>query len=558
MKIPIDVGMYWVNKMEKSKTIHLEKPNTLSDFLTQEERWNIVSLKITGLIGHKDFDDVLDDMCDVYGLYDDDDNWMPDYNESAAIRHLDLGEATYVDGDDLPYFGYNAQLETFILPKGIKSTLDGEEFETGLSESEMLKTLVLPEGLKSVGGFHSCPKLKEVILPEGLEEIGWNAFAGCTAITSIRIPASVRWFFGNSFAGCKIKAYEVDSENPYFTAVDGVVYSKDLTTLVAFPSAYPHERYVVPETTRIIEKSAFEDSCISDVELPIGLTSIKDYVFQGSNIRKIELPDTVTELGELVFRFCNNLEHIRLSNGLSTIPRQTFSRCPKLKSLEIPSSVKRIYYSAIAWSDGLEQLKLNDGLEEIVDEGPMLGVNGGLREVNLPKTLKKVPGGVFNYSPFIKEFCLDPENPYFSIIDSALCSKDGKTIYSVPDYHKCSYDVPEGIEAIAERAFAFLPELHTIGLPSTLRTIECRAFQGCESLTRIQIPAGVTKVHIDAFMSNGLKDIVMESAVPPKMTGILKDNEWRYRKVNLLVPAEAVTAYQQAPGWKSFNVKTNE
>ena len=203
-------------------------------------------------------------------------------------------------------------------------------------------------------------------------------------------------------------------------------------------------------------------------------------------------------------------------------------------------------------------MKLNDGLEEIVDEGPMSGVNGYLREVNFPKTLKKVPGGVFNYSPLIKDFSLDPENPYFSIIDNALCSKDGKTIYSVPDYHRCSYDVPEGIEVIAERAFSYLPDLCHIGLPSTLRTIECRAFQGCESLTCIQIPAGVTKVHIDALWADNLKDIVMESAEPPEMTGILKDDEWRYRKVNLLVPTESVTAYKQASGWESFNVKANE
>ena len=544
------------NRPIESRIIHLEEPNTLSNFLTQEERQKIVSLKITGLIGRKDFDDVLDEMCHAHGEFDEYDDFTPDFEYTPALRHLDLGEATYVDGDNLPCFGYIAQLETFILPKGIKSTL--EEFETGLSESEMLKTLVLPEGLKIVGGFMSCPNLTGLVLPEGLEEIYSYAFNGCTAITSIRIPASVSKFDGSCFARCEIKAYEVDSENPYFTAIDGVVYSKDLTTLVAFPSAYPHEHYVVLDTTRIIGGGAFEFSCISDIELPVGLTSIKNCAFDGSKIRKIELPDTVTELGELVFRFCYNLEHIQLSNGLSTISPQTFSRCPKLKILEIPSSVKRIYYSAIAWSDGLEQLKLNDGLEEIVDEGPMLGVNGGLREVNLPKTLKKVPGGVFNYSPFIKEFSLDPENPYFSIIDSALCSKDGKTIYSVPDYHRCSYDVPEGIEVIAERAFAFLPELHTIGLPSTLRTIECRAFQGCKSLTSIQIPAGVTKVHIDALWADNLKDVVMESSVPPEMTGTLKADEWRYRKVNLLVPAESVTAYKQAPGWKCFNVKANE
>jgi hypothetical protein len=541
--------------MEKSKVIHLKEANTLSNFLTPEERFGVVSLKITGFVGRKDFDDVLDDMCDVYGLYDDDDNWIPDYEESAAIRHLDMGEATYVDGDNLPYFGYHVQLETFILPKGIKSTIDGDGFESGLSESEMLKTLVLPEGLKNVDGFWSCPNLKDVVLPEGLEGIGCHAFRGCTAITSIRIPASVKYLYGSSFSGCKIKAYEIDDKNPYFTVVDGVVFSKDLTTLVAFPSAYPHEHYVVPSTTRIIGKCAFEDSCISYVELPIGLLSIKESAFSASHIRKIEIPNTVTELGEMVFRHCYNLEHIQLSKGLSKIPRMTFSGCIKLKSLELPSSVKSICYSAIAWCDALEYLKLNNGLEEIVDEGPMLGVNGDLKEVNFPITLNKVPGGVFNYSSYIKEFNLAPDNPYFSIIDSALCSKDGKTIYSVPDFLRCSYKIPEGVEVIAERAFAFLPELHTIELPSTLRTIECRAFQGCKSLTQIQIPAGVVKVHIDALWADNLKNILMESSVPPEMNGYIRDDEWRYRDVNLFVPEESVAAYKKALGWRSFNVK---
>jgi hypothetical protein len=538
--------------MEKSKVIHLEEANTLSNFLTSEERHTLVSLKITGSIGLKDFD-VLDDMCTAWGEYDEYDNFIPNYEESPALRVLNMGEAAFVEGDCLPDFGYHPLLETLILPYNIQKV--GVEIDSGLCESDSLQNLILPKGLKVVGGFMNCPRLTNLILPEGLEEIQHFAFCGCKSITKIRIPASVKSMEGSSFCGCSITAFEMDSKNPFYTVVDGVVFSKDLTTLVAFPSAYPHDRYTIPDTTRIIGESAFDDSRISYVEIPEGLSSIKRGAFAGSNIRKIEIPNTVTELGELVFRFCRNLEKIQLSNSLLSIPRQTFSNCPKLKHLEIPGNVRRIYYSAIAWCNGLEFLKLNDGLEEIVDEGPMLGVSGDLQEVNFPKTLKKVPGGVFNYSPFIKEFCLDPENPYFSIIESALCSKDGKTIYSVPDVNRCSYVIPEGIEVIAERAFAFLPKLSTIALPSSLRTIECRAFQGCDSLTHITIPMGVNKVHIDSLWADNLKEIVMESSVLPEMTGYIRDDEWRYRDVSLLVPEEAVTAYEKAVGWKSFNVK---
>ena len=175
--------------MEKRKVIHLEEANTLSNFLTKEERENIVSLKITGYIGQKDFEDVLDEMCDACGEYDEYDNFIPDYELTPALRHLDLGEATYADGEGMPYFGFHAQLETFILPKGL-TTIAYEE--TGFSESDMLQKVVLPDGLKKVFGFNSCSNLSGIVLPESVEKIESFAFAGCKAISSLRIPSMVK------------------------------------------------------------------------------------------------------------------------------------------------------------------------------------------------------------------------------------------------------------------------------------------------------------------------------------------------------------------------------
>lgn len=340
--------------MIESKVIHLEKPNTLSQFLSEKERQEVVSLKITGLIGRQDFDDVLDDMCTVWGEYDNDDNFIPDYDGSAPIRILDMGEATYVDGEELPYFGYHTQLETVVLPQGIKSTQEGHD--EALSESERLQTLILPAGLKKVGGFNSCPNLTGVVLPEGLEEVESFAFCGCEAITSIRLPKSLKKLDGSCFGGCNIEAYEIDNDNPYFSAVDGVIYSKDLTTLVAFPSADPNKHFTVPTTTRIIGDSAFMDSQINSIELPESLTTIEGWAFQGSRIQSIVMPDSIIEIGELVFRFCGELEHVRLSHGLTEIPAQAFTGCPKLKSLEVPSNIMRIHFLALVWAGNLNAI----------------------------------------------------------------------------------------------------------------------------------------------------------------------------------------------------------
>lgn len=185
----------------------------------------------------------------------------------------------------------------------------------------------------------------------------------------------------------------------------------------------------------------------------------------------------------------------------------------------------------------------------------MLGVKGKLKTVNFPATIEKAPGGVFNYSPLLKEFKMDPSNPFFEVIDGVLCSKDGKTLYSVPDYNRTSYQVPEGVEVIVERVFAFLPMIETINLSSTLKIIKSRVFQGCKSLRSLVIPASVVQVDVDALWADNFKTIVMESSLPPEMTGNVKDEDWRYKDATLLVPPDAVAAYKEAPGWKCFIVK---
>lgn len=533
--------------MEEIKIIHLNEANTLSKFLSEEERQTIVSLKITGVIGDKDFNDVLDDMCSAEGIYDEDDDYIIDYEESPALRNLDMGEAAYVDGDSLPEFGYHSLLETLIIPNNIQKI----EYDAGLSESQ-LQTLVLPQGLKTIGGFMSCPNLTNIVLPEGVEEILPSAFGGCNSITEIRIPASVKSMDGSCFAGCNIKAYEVDSNNPYFTTVDGVIFNKDLNTLVAFPSAYPHKHYKIPDTTKSIGFEAFSEARIESVDIPEGLLNIGEWAFEFSMVRNVNMPNSVKKIGKGAFRHCYQLEKIHLSNKLEEIPTLLFSSCPKLTLLDIPSSVRKLYYSTVAWSGGLEKLILHDGLEEIVDEGPLGGCRGNLHEILFPKTLKKVQGGLFNYSPLIKSYHVTPDNPFFCVIDEALYSKDGKILYAVPNPERSYFSVAEGTEEIAERAFFGLPKLRTVILPNSLHIIGNRAFQDCPQLECLKLPANVTSIGEFFLMGcDNLKTIIMDGTVPPQMTGHMTN----YRDITLLVPKESIAEYKKAPGWKTFIIK---
>ena len=221
--------------------INIDVPGTLSEKIPEEIRDRISSLKISGVINYKDFDRVLDDMCTSLGEFDEYDNYTIDLADSPLLRHLDLGEATFIsDHGELTYLGYHTQLESLILPQGISSILASGEYEAGFSRSDMLKTLIIPEGVKILRGVIDCPNLVELNIPQSVEQIDSFAFAGGSSITSIRLPRNLNSIDGSSFAGCNISRFELDSENPNFVEVDGVIFSKDLTRLVAFPSSYPH------------------------------------------------------------------------------------------------------------------------------------------------------------------------------------------------------------------------------------------------------------------------------------------------------------------------------
>ena len=391
---------------QENLTIHLEKANTLDKLLPKEDRRKVVSLKITGNIGKNDFDQVLDEMCYVdliyKNYYDEDDAGVPDYKNACPLRHLDLGEATYTDGDILPDFGFNTQLESIILPQGIKSIVEEYDSDSTLSFSRRLRTVVFPKGIKSVGGLSGCTKLKNVLIPDTAEEISSYAFSDCNALSELRIPASVKQLDATAFTYSSIKEFEIDNNNPYYTVVDGVIFSKDLKTLVAFPPNTEKKEYTIPPMTKVIGVGAFMGSELRYINIPDSVIRIDECAFEGGKLRSLEMPDSVTEIGHSLFHRCRNLEHLRLSNSLADIPGQTFSSCDKLKKIIIPPSVKRLELTNIFWSTHLETIVLNEGLEEIYLDGWDANTcakyhSKRLRILNWPKSLRAYPAELLKY-----------------------------------------------------------------------------------------------------------------------------------------------------------------
>jgi len=125
-----------------------------------------------------------------------------------------------------------------------------------------------------------------VTIPNSVTNIGNSAFADCTGLTAIM----------------------VDTRNPVYSDVDGVLFNQSLTTLVAYPGGITGS-YTVPECVTNIGDYAFEDcQNLTSVTIPSSVTSIGDDAFYGcGNLTSVYFQGNSPSFGaDLFFDYWGN------------------------------------------------------------------------------------------------------------------------------------------------------------------------------------------------------------------------------------------------------------
>ena len=453
-----------------------------------------------------------------------------------------------------------------VVPYGIDSISSGAfRDQAGLEKVNILAELQeIPADV-----FANCTSLREVSVPEGITSIGPNAFANCSSLEHIMLPKSLLQIGDAAFSGCT-SLVDVEIQNPMMmvsnTAFDGCPF-------VYTPA-------VEDETT---DPGFFKYT--SDRKGNITITG-----FTG-NQENISIPGMidghpVTTIGKGAFQECRNLVSVTMSDYISTIQGAAFKDCISLKKLHISNAVSKIVSTTFRGCIGLEEVNIPDALPEITK---LTFTDSPIEKLHIGKSLASIDakafysGGYDSYSGKkistrdIRTVTIDPENPYLSVNESVVMSKDQKRILAALGGMK-TYNIPEGVDTIGDYAFEGLEFLGDVEFPESLvtigerafantsirrvmfkdqtRVIKKEAFANCQNLTAAVFNKGLEEIDDGAFIGSPVLSVYLPSSIHTLGSycfDCLSDNYYGYRNKQELKIDPENTCFE-ADGFALYNV----
>ena len=393
----------------------------------------------------------------------------------------------------------------------------------------------------SVQGWNEVLDIPETVTIPGTEEtftvkgIAAKSMYNRHQIVTVKIPKTVEVIEETAFGyNGHTEEFIVDPANEKFCSVDGVLFSKDMTRLIAYPVCKADTEYVIPDTVTEIDTMAFSwNKNLTKVTIPGTVENIKESTFEGKDYYSHQ-PENATPIAEVV-----------LSEGIKTIGDGAFARLPHCVNVIIPDSVTSIGEGAFGYA-GSESIHFGKGVtvlnNEILSnvktksftvssdntaysakEGFLLSKNGkdliiapkaletiaipegvetlkadsvhytDAKTIKLPASVKSIENEAMGENISLMAYEVATGNTVYSSASGMLLSADGRTLISVPKGLSGEIVVPSTVEVIAEGAFLNNRENTVIVVPDSVKTIKQGAISSYMK-TDVQIGSGVTTI----------------------------------------------------------------
>lgn len=414
-----------------------------------------------------------------------------------------------------PWMDYLDTIDHVIIENGI----------TGIGTSAYLSVLTayLPEGLVWIGpdafaGFRGT----EIQFPSTLEIIDESAFWGSTSLQTFNIPEKVSFLDATSLGhGESLKTINVDENNRTYKSVDGIVFSKDGTWLIAVPQAKEITKYTVPDGTEVIRYNAFAYNNLQEIVIPLGVTIINDLAFRRcDNIEKVSLPATIVEIGSRAFRDCTALTEISFDGTAEqweAVLAVTESDNDPLVNATVYLADGTIYEGGeaektsypVTFIMGDDQITVEFYADQPLSTG---GVGGSTAptgadiqgwytdsDCTIPWDMENdlVTGPLTLYAKMAEGYTwsYDADTQTLTISGTGEVQLEDFSTDNTP-WRAYIYDIEhivieEGITDLGDLLFFNHTAAKTVSLPSTLKSIGKETFWNCSRLEKIEIPASV-------------------------------------------------------------------
>ncbi len=448
-------------------------------------------------------------------------------DDAGTLTFTGSGAMNDFSADRTPWWSLRASIQRIAFSGNITSIGN-----YAFSCCNKLTEVSIPDSITHIGenAFVSCTGLTDINIGDGVVSIGSYAFSSCTALTKIEIPKNVTIIGDDAFYFCiRLSEITVVAENKNYASDCGILYNKEMTTLLCAPEGFTG-RYTVPEGVTAIADNAFSNCekltgitiagsvttlgdnvfnrcyALTDVTLSNGVETMGSSVFYNCTaLTQIVFPDSITTMGSAVFQGCNNLAFAALGSGVTSLGYYVFDGCTNLKSVYIPAGITNIsryvfddcdsltdvYYGGTqeqwesvtvgTYNDDLLNAQVHYNTMDITADSGTCGENL-VWTLDLAGTLTITgTGPMTNY-----------------VYNSTLSTKSTHPWDDTANAIR-KIVIEDGVTSIGANAFTYFPNLTTVEIPNSVTAIGNYAFWHCASLTDVVIPSGVTTLGDFAF-----------------------------------------------------------
>jgi len=356
-----------------------------------------------------------------------------------------LKSVTFEDGDKPLKVGYapfaNSPFADLYVGRDITTSKTND---AAFSSNKSLTRLVIGDGMTTIQArlFRSIQALEEVIFGANVAEVGYDAFANCSALKTVKCADIADW--------AKIGFEDADA-NPLSKGADLYIDGTLLTSL----------------------------------DLPEGAVSIGANSFAGySRLTAITLPASLKTIGQQAFMGCENITKVTMNGAIEAIGGRAFLNCEAMTEVNSPSLT--------AW--------LGNGFETATSSPLAYGA-------------KLYAGG--------------------KLVENEV-------------------EVPDGVTAIGNFAFADYSLITRLAVPGSVTTIGRSAFADCDKLTEIDLGACVASIGNRTFNGAPLATITVRNPQPPTFSTATTTATFGSYNAAVFVPKGTLEAYTDNEAWRLF------